>query len=237
MTDQTTSPSSDDAPDPLAEPGMMTADTPAATGGDDSQPAEGGEDNQPAEGGEDTAKASEGDDTAPEVPEAYDIKPPDGVELDAALLEAVTPTFKDLGLTNEAAQKLADAYAKDVLPRVVEQVQAKAGEDVINQVVAQRKAWADEWKTDPVLSKPEALPAVSLTIDKVWGPKGTAEGDAFRTFLNDTGLGNHPMLGRGFVKMAEALREGEVIHSDAGILKKRTLADLYEPAFHVKPTG
>ena len=47
---------------------------------------------------------------APTVPEKYDFKAPEGQSLDAALVERATPIFKELGLTQDAAQKLVDFY-------------------------------------------------------------------------------------------------------------------------------
>src|SRR6516165_2684526 len=46
------------------------------------------------------------------VPDAYELKAPEGQQFDAALLTSLAPTFKELGLTNAKAQKLADAFIK-----------------------------------------------------------------------------------------------------------------------------
>lgn len=48
------------------------------------------------------------------VPDKYDIKVPDGMTLDAAVLEEFTPIAKELGLTNDAVQKLADFQVKQI---------------------------------------------------------------------------------------------------------------------------
>lgn len=44
------------------------------------------------------------------VPEKYEVKVPDGFSKDMSLLNALTPAFKEIGITNEQAQKIADAY-------------------------------------------------------------------------------------------------------------------------------
>lgn len=44
------------------------------------------------------------------VPEKYDVKVPEGFSNDMSLLETITPVLKEIGVTNEQAQKLADAY-------------------------------------------------------------------------------------------------------------------------------
>jgi len=60
----------------------------------------------------------------PEPPEAYDLKPPDGVELgeDTPLLsEQDTELFKDLGLDNDSAQKVMNHYWENVVPALMEE--------------------------------------------------------------------------------------------------------------------
>jgi hypothetical protein len=46
------------------------------------------------------------------VPEKYELKAPEGVKLDTALISELTPAFKELGLTASKAQKLADTFIK-----------------------------------------------------------------------------------------------------------------------------
>lgn len=57
------------------------------------------------------------------VPEAYEVKLPDGVELPDGepLSEADVELFKELGLGNEQAQKLVDHFWSQVMPMVAEQ--------------------------------------------------------------------------------------------------------------------
>ena len=48
------------------------------------------------------------------APEKYeDFKAPEGIELDKTQVEAFVPLAKELGLTQEAAQKLVDFYASN----------------------------------------------------------------------------------------------------------------------------
>lgn len=57
------------------------------------------------------------------VPEAYEVKLPEGVELPdgEALSEADVELFKELGLGNEQAQKLVDHFWSQVMPMLAEQ--------------------------------------------------------------------------------------------------------------------
>lgn len=55
------------------------------------------------------AKPLEGQ-PAPTIPDAYSIQTPAGVELNSSVIQALTPTFKDLKLSNEAANKLTTTF-------------------------------------------------------------------------------------------------------------------------------
>jgi len=48
------------------------------------------------------------------VPEKYELKLPDGMSTDMGLIEKLTPTLKEIGITGEQAQKLADIYAPHI---------------------------------------------------------------------------------------------------------------------------
>ena len=78
-------------------------------------------------GGEDAAKreadtagdgdreddgSDKSDEAKEEVPEAYELTAPEGLELDAEAVEAFTPVAQKLKLSNEQAQELTDLYAQ-----------------------------------------------------------------------------------------------------------------------------
>ena len=63
----------------------------------------------------------------PEPPEEYDIKPPEGVELDddtPMLGDDDKKVFRELGLDNESAQKLTNHFYESILP-VISEANAK----------------------------------------------------------------------------------------------------------------
>jgi len=64
------------------------------------------------------------DEKAKGVPEKYEFKLPEGMTLDQAQLDKVTPIFKDAGLTNAQAQKMVDLW----FVRMKEESDAKATE-------------------------------------------------------------------------------------------------------------
>jgi hypothetical protein len=62
----------------------------------------------------------------PVVPESYELVAPDGVTLDAASVEAATPVFKELGLTNEQANKLVP-----IATQMAQRIQDQANQQII----------------------------------------------------------------------------------------------------------
>lgn len=139
---------------------------------------------------------------APEGDTAYEITGlPKGMEIDAAALEAVTPVFRELNLSNEGASKVAAIYAEKVLPGVSQQIV-----DGINaDVVAKRKAWEGEAR-DAIAGKGEPLKTQSGEVINFGGhsladvQKMAAKGldkfapAGFRKWLDETGLGVHPQM-------------------------------------------
>src|SRR6185436_5497436 len=92
-----------------------------------------------------TGKQAEGQQTdkkdaaAPEVPEKYALKLPDGVKLEDALMQEFTAVGHDLKLTGEQAQRLADLHLKatgEFARQAAEQAQQEALEEARN--------WSDE---------------------------------------------------------------------------------------------
>ena len=130
------------------------------------------------------------------IPEKYDLKIPEGMTLDQVMLDKITPVFKELGLTQEGAQKLADVYAPYISQMMETQQKSAVGE--FNKMVGEWKA-----QTTQELSKDGAKSEVELAhaakfIDKFGGPE-------LRQILNETGLGNHVAVVKAFVKAGKAI--------------------------------
>ena len=71
------------------------------------EPAKQPEPAKAAEPGKEPAKP----DDAPVVPDKYEFKAPEGYEVDQKFLDDATPVLKELGLTQEQANKLFDIQA------------------------------------------------------------------------------------------------------------------------------
>lgn len=135
--------------------------------------------------------------STPTPPESYEFKAPEGVSLNQELLSEATPIFKELGLSQEAAQKLVDLYSKNsgkteaALAKTVEDMRA----DWRNQVMNDRELGPkiDQVKIELGRAKDKMAPAVRKSFD-----------DA----MNLTGLGDHPGIVKGLYELSKLVNEG-----------------------------
>jgi hypothetical protein len=186
-----------------------------------------------AEGSESEAEGSkegEGDSEAdaPEgPPEAYELTPPEGMTLDAETLAEADPVFRELGLNNDQANQLVPLAAK-FGERIAAQAAEATNQTILNEVTAQRKAWVTEAKADPEIGGANWDASVDLSA-KALDALGMPKGSPFRTFLSESGLGNHPEMIRAFSKVGALVSEdGDFVRGDSGAaVKPNRLAALY----------
>ncbi len=139
--------------------------------------------------------------TTPAVPDSYAFKAPEGQKLDDALVAAATPIFKELGLSQDAAQKLVDFY----------NTQAKTGIEAATKLVdTMRAGWKAETDKLPEITEKGTDAATALmgrakaTIFEN-DPKGQK---AFDDAMNLTGAGDHPDIVRAWLRVAARITEG-----------------------------
>lgn len=131
---------------------------------------------------------------AKSVPEKYEVKV-EGYEVDQTMLEKLSPVFKELKLTQEAVQKIANVYA----PLVQAQVE-KQQQDSINHFKEITNGWKEE--TNKLLG---AEPAKELRFAaKFLNKFGSPE---LREMMKETGVGNHPELVKALIKAGKAISE------------------------------
>jgi hypothetical protein len=127
----------------------------------------------------------------PKTAEAdYEFKMPDGIELDKASTEEFKAIAKELKLPKDVAQRVVDVAVK----------REQAARELRDTTV---KQWADDVKADKELGGdklPETLAIAKKAIDI--GPP------ELKTFLDASGLGNHPL----FVKWAHTI--GKALSED-----------------------
>lgn len=130
----------------------------------------------------------------PEVPESYDFKMPEGVELDKAAADEFTAIAKELKLDQATAQKVADVGAK------MAQRQAEAHAKLV-------ETWVEQVKTDKDIGG-DKLDENLATARKALEKFGTPE---LRDVLNSTGLGNHPAVIKAFYNAGKAVSEDKFV--------------------------
>lgn len=135
---------------------------------------------------------------APVIPEKYDVKLPDGMQIDAKALEAYTPLFKEIGVTADGAQKLVDAQLK-----LANDAQ-KANDEAF---AAQIEGWGKASREDKEFGG-SAFDTNIVVAQRALAKFGSPE---LKELLDGTGLGNHPEVLRAFVKI------GKLIGEDGGV--------------------
>lgn len=134
------------------------------------------------------------DKLAAEKAAAYDLKAPEGVELDKESIKAYADIAKEAAVTSEQAQKLLDWYAKTSQEKG--NAQMKVWEDT-------NKQWVDQAKTDKEYGGIKFDTSIK-TAKAALAKFGNSE---FTEALKLTGMGNHPEMVRFLVKVSSAIAE------------------------------
>lgn len=183
-------PSTDAAP---AAAAPATAPAPAADGAPAAAPA-----NEQANPAANPAtapaeKAADGADPAatepPKVPEKYEFKTPDGADLNPEVMGEFEGVAKELGLSQENAQKVVDVMG----PKIAAAQAAK--------FEAIKAEWTENARTDKEFGG-DKLNENMAVAKKALDAFGTPE---LRTLLNESGLGNHPELIRAFYRAGQKI--------------------------------
>lgn len=140
----------------------------------------------------------------PPPPKYADFKAPEGYELNAELIEKATPIFRELGLNQDAAQRLVDFYGEAALQ--AENAPYEAYE-------AMRADWRKEIIADRELGNgKDGLHAnvqknVSAAIDSL--PADLQQ--PFKDAMTATGAGDNPAFIRAFNALGAKLGEGTLV--------------------------
>lgn len=146
--------------------------------------------------------APEGGEKPQGPPEAYEFTLAEGQELDSSLMEKVTPIFKEMGLTNEQGQKLAEVYAEE--RQRIDQEYEQAIQD-------QRKEWREEFKKNPESAK--ELGFARKAIDHFMKD----DQEAMALFTGEASfLSDHPAVARVLAKVGRYISEDQFIDGGKG---------------------
>lgn len=142
-----------------------------------------------AETKESTETKTEAESEKKVIPEKYELKIPDGMTLDKGMLDSFTPVFKEIGLTQEQAQKLADAY----VPMIKKQSESVL-ESYRQESMKEYDKMTEDWKQMTIKElgadyQKKLAPAAKL-IDR------SGFGKEIREMMSETRVGNHPVMVR-----------------------------------------
>ena len=167
-------------------------------------------------------KSNGDDDTSDSVPESYEFNMPEGMEADKTLVEVVAPVFKELGLSQEKADKLTTAYAETM------SAQSKAIDDAF---IKQQDDWKNELKNDQKFGGDkfdENCGKVAEFINKTCPPEIM---DDMKQLLSSSGAANNPAMVKYFHSLALAYPVSEDTSESgrASAGKKKSLEERMYP--------
>lgn len=182
-------PVADPTPSPAASP---VADPPATPVADPTA--------NPAAPVADPAKVAEP--TKPVIPEKYDftaLKLPEGIALNPVLVDAVAPVLRELGMTQDGANKLVEAHAK-ATAELFKADETKREEDFKAFMAQRAKDNLAAIRTEWGAQHDANLATAQKGMARVFSP-------AAKALLDETGLGNHPEFLKAFLAVGKMVSE------------------------------
>jgi hypothetical protein len=137
------------------------------------------------------------------APADFQLKLPEALQKDEASVTQFKAMAKELQLSGEQAQKLLDSsYA----------LSEKKASEAKSSWEKQQKEWTDAAKADKEYGGADFEKNVSIAKKAI--AKFTDE--ETRTFLNESGLGNHPGLLRAFFRAGKSIAEDSIATTPGG---------------------
>jgi hypothetical protein len=140
------------------------------------------------------------------VPESYDLKAPEGVEVDDSVLPQVQDLFKELGLPQDKAQEVFQKLleidqARQPTPEQVQQHYEQQAMDL-------NKQWGDECAKLPELGGENFNKSLEVA-SKVMVKFGTPE---LRQFLTYSALGSNPEFFKFIHTIGQSMSQDTMVH-------------------------
>lgn len=153
--------------------------------------------------------AADADKAKTGVPDKYELKLPEQTSLDTAVVERTAAIARELGLSQDHAQKTLEFVNTEVAAKLaaVTEAHQPGGAEWTKNV----EGWEAAALADPDLGgsgKPEVLKANADLAQRVLAsffPPSVKE------FLIETGFGSNPDVLRGFVKIGRSMSEGSLV--------------------------
>jgi len=143
----------------------------------------------------------------------------EGFSIDPALVRNADPVLRDIGLSNDAANKLLPV-ARDIMARTQENLVRQ----IEDAAAAQKKSWHEAFVADPEIGgarRGETEHFAAKALDAL----GYAQGHPFRQALDSSGFGNHPDMIRAFRRL------GELVGEDGGFVRPATATSRNRPVW------
>lgn len=185
---------------PADDQGAQTAESETTPKESESLLADGlsdeGSESEESDGGDAEPDGEE----APEVPETYEFKMPEGMQMDETLAASATPIFKEIGLTQEQADKVIGMYAQHI-------------QHLDAEIAKSREEQQERWKSD--LKKDADFGGENFDVNqkKVMNFVKATVPEHLRKdimeFFVTTGAGNHPALVKYFHHMSNVFNTSE----------------------------
>lgn len=134
------------------------------------------------------------------APEKYEFAPIDGVTVSDGVISEFSTVAKELGMTQEAAQKVLSKMAPALQASQAAQIEAIRGD------------WANKSTADTEFGGEKLQENLSVA-KKALDTFGTPE---LRALLNESGLGNHPEIIRAFYRAGKAISEDKFVGGASG---------------------
>lgn len=152
------------------------------------------------------------------TPERYELAL-EGFSIDPALVQNADPVLRDIGLSNEAANKLLPV-ARDIMARTQESLVRR----IEDAAAAQKQSWHAAFVADPEIGgarRSETEHFAAKALDAL----GYAQGHPFRVALDASGFGNHPDMIRAFRRL------GELVGEDGSFVRPTTAPSRNRPVW------
>jgi hypothetical protein len=149
----------------------------------------------------------------PVVPEVYDLKLPDGSQLNTSRLEQIAGLAKSKGLSQDQAQAMVNSESEALGAYVKGQ---------LDQFEQMKSKWVDDAKADPEIGGEKFKENIELA-HRVLKKFGT---QTFSEELERTGFGNHPELVRVFAKIGKQMADDQLVIARAQGGEQKSAAEL-----------
>lgn len=213
MAEESTNVAAPNSPEARTETGEIKDVTPTSLASGSSPTQTSPEDTKPsgslateakAETKPEETKTDDKKPDAPVVPEKYEFKAPEGFEFDAERVKEADGLFRELGLTQEQANKVMELAGKEIIA---------AAEEPYNAYQTIRESWRKDVISDSALGDGQSglnaeTQAAVGRAKAALGPELRAQ---FEEAMNFTGAGDHPAFLRAIVAWSKQVGEGRPV--------------------------